>query len=66
MSLEIANAVSKYTKDLDALERQIRDKDITKEDADRRRKELTNRLEDRLKAIEDMAEAWAANLDESI
>jgi len=66
MSAEIAAAITEYSKDMAALQKQIEDKDISKEDADRRRKELTNRLEDRLKAIEDMAEAWASNLDESI
>lgn len=66
MSAEIAAAISEYTKDMAALEKQIRDKDITKEDAERRRKELNDRLEERLEAIESMAEAWADNLEESI
>lgn len=66
MSAEIAAAISEYSKDMAALEKQIRDKDISKEDAERRRKELSKRLEDRLEAIEEMAEAWADNLEESI
>ena len=66
MSAEIAAAISEYTKDMAALEKQIRDKDISKEDAERRRKELSDRLEARLEAIEEMAEAWADNLEESI
>ena len=66
MSAEIAAAISEYTKDMAALEKQIREKDITKEDADRRRKELSDRLEARLEAIEEMAEAWADTLEESI
>jgi hypothetical protein len=66
MSAEIAAAISEYSKDMAALEKQIRDKDISKEDAERRRKELSKRLEDRLEAIEDMAEAWADNLEQSI
>ncbi len=66
MSAEIAAAVTEYSRDMAALEKQIQDKDISKEDAERRRKELSKRLEDRLEAIEDMAEAWADNLEESI
>jgi len=66
MSAEIAAAIIEYSKDLAALQRQIRDKDITKEDADRRRKELTNRLDERMEAIASMAEAWAERLDENI
>ncbi|MEY3693666.1 MAG: hypothetical protein RL157_990 [Bacteroidota bacterium] len=66
MSAEIAAAISEYTKDMAALEKQIRDKDISKEDAERRRKELNDRLEERLEAIESMAEAWAETLEESI
>jgi flagellar motility protein MotE (MotC chaperone) len=66
MSAEIAAAISEYSKDMAALEKQIQDKDISKEDAERRRKELSKRLEDRLEAIEEMAEAWADNLEESI
>ena len=66
MSAEIAAAIIEYSKDLAALQRQIRDKDITKEDADRRRKELTNRLNERMEAIASMAEAWAERLDENI
>lgn len=66
MSAEIAAAISEYSKDMAALQKQIADKDISKEDAERRRKELSKRLEDRLEAIEEMAEAWADNLEESI
>ena len=66
MSAEIAAAITEYSKDMAALQKQIADKDISKEDAERRRKELSKRLEDRLEAIEDMAEAWADNLEESI
>ena len=66
MSAEIAAAISEYSKDMAALEKQIADKDISKEDAERRRKELSKRLEDRLEAIEEMAEAWADNLEQSI
>ena len=66
MSAEIAAAISEYSKDMAALHKQIADKDISKEDAERRRKELSKRLEDRLEAIEEMAEAWADNLEESI
>ena len=66
MSAEIAAAVTEYSRDMAALQKQIADKDISKEDAERRRKELSKRLEDRLEAIEEMAEAWADNLEESI
>lgn len=66
MSAEIAAAITEYSRDMAALEKQIQDKDISKEDAERRRKELSKRLEDRLEAIEEMAEAWADNLEESI
>jgi flagellar motility protein MotE (MotC chaperone) len=66
MSAEIAAAISEYSKDMAALQKQIADKDISKEDAERRRKELSKRLEDRLEAIEEMAEAWADNLEQSI
>jgi flagellar motility protein MotE (MotC chaperone) len=64
MSAEIAAAISEYSKDMAALQKQIADKDISKEDAERRRKELSKRLEDRLEAIEEMAEAWADNLEQ--
>jgi hypothetical protein len=66
MSAEIAAAITEYSRDMAALQKQIADKDISKEDAERRRKELSKRLEDRLEAIEEMAEAWADNLEESI
>jgi flagellar motility protein MotE (MotC chaperone) len=66
MSTEIAAAITEYSRDMAALQKQIADKDISKEDAERRRKELSKRLEDRLEAIEEMAEAWADNLEESI
>lgn len=66
MSIEIAAAITEYSRDMAALQKQIEDKDISKEDAERRRKELSKRLEDRLEAIEEMAEAWADNLEESI
>jgi hypothetical protein len=66
MSAEIAAAITEYSRDMAALQKQIEDKDISKEDAERRRKELSKRLEDRLEAIEEMAEAWADNLEESI
>ncbi|MGA1380624.1 MAG: hypothetical protein ACO30N_03585 [Schleiferiaceae bacterium] len=66
MAAEIAAAVAEFSKDMAALEQQIKDKDISKEDAERRRKELSDRLEARLEAIEEMAEAWADDLEESI
>jgi hypothetical protein len=66
MSAEIAAAITEYSRDMAALQKQIADKDISKEDAERRRKELSKRLEDRHEAIEEMAEAWADNLEESI
>lgn len=66
MSREIAAAIAEFSKDMASLEKQILDKDISKEDADRRRKELAKRLEDRLEAIGDMAEAWSENLGQTI